>query len=220
LCAPPQALRPIRFKDAGEAEEFGVIEQVRQELNQLGWGAIHRIWSLDWVRNRTAELDRLGTAMEAALPRPRTPEPDTTHAIDASHEPPAMLDTPRERVERVVHELDSSAAAELPWTEFYVRARLGSARSHYEFHESPNRRQQTDMLVELVRLEARSASTTRSGDSPRHGGSAVSAIGSARPDASPSHRPAVAASCRSAANSSGVPIRRSRACESPTPPSR
>jgi hypothetical protein len=62
---------------------------------------------------------------------------------------------PRERVARVVHELASSAAAaRLPWTETYTRAKLGRRSSVDEFHESVNRRPQTDALVELLEVEA------------------------------------------------------------------
>lgn len=107
------------------------------------------------MRNRSAEVERLRDAIETALARPRAADPVAPPPPAAAPEPSTEEEAPRDRVERVVHELDSAeAAARLPWTEFYKRARLGSARSHYEFHESVNRRQQTDMLVELVNVEA------------------------------------------------------------------
>ena len=41
-------------------------DRLREEvLTNLGW-KVHRIWSLDWVRNRQGELERLETALERA----------------------------------------------------------------------------------------------------------------------------------------------------------
>jgi hypothetical protein len=129
-------------------------ERLRHEvLAALGWGPIHRIWSLDWVRNRTGEVARLRDALQAAKARIQTasafvpPEAGIPETV--------AEDSARERVERAVHELSSSAAAAaLPWTEPYVRANIGSLSSYYEFHETVNRRAQTDMLVELLAVEA------------------------------------------------------------------
>jgi hypothetical protein len=128
-------------------------ERLRHEvLDALGWGPIHRIWSLDWVRNRHAETERLRQALIAAearvvehgQPAPRPP-------LETEPSEPEV----RERIERSVVELTSSAAAAaLPWTESYQRAHLGTAGSFYEFHESVNRREQTDLLVRLLDVEA------------------------------------------------------------------
>jgi len=132
-------------------------ERLRHELlDALGWGPIHRIWSLDWVRNRSGEISRLNAALRAAKARAEA----TSESADHSSVEPGVValdqvDDPRERLERVVHELsDSGAAAGLPWTEVYERASLGIQSSHYEFHESVNRRVQTDMLIDLLAVEA------------------------------------------------------------------
>jgi uncharacterized protein DUF4011/restriction endonuclease-like protein/AAA domain-containing protein/uncharacterized protein DUF3320 len=129
-------------------------ERLRHEvLAGLGWGQIHRIWSLDWVRNRSGEIDRLSTALEAAIAR-NGPVPDDVGAIAARVPGPAAQPEPRARVDREVIELHSSGAAHhLPWTCTYERARIEGATSA-EFHDPANLRQQTDMLVELLRVEA------------------------------------------------------------------
>jgi hypothetical protein len=128
-------------------------ERLRHEvLDALGWGTVHRIWSLDWVRNRHAEVHRLSEALTAASQRARS-QPQTL----AASTPASPVQEPeiRERVERNVVELNTSASAnELPWTETYRRAVLGRAHSVYEFHESVNRREQTDLLVRLLEIEA------------------------------------------------------------------
>ena len=129
-------------------------ERLRHEvLAALGWGRVHRIWSLDWVRNRTAEAQRLKEALEAAIARRAGGlEHERTNEDPVRDEDE---EAPRERVERVVHELErSSAAADLPWTTPYHRRDLRRHSSYYDFHETVNRREQTDMLVELLRVEA------------------------------------------------------------------
>ena len=129
-------------------------ERLRHEvLAALGWGRVHRIWSLDWVRNRTAEAQRLKEALEAAIARRAGGlEHEQTNEDPVSDEDE---EAPRERVERVVHELErSSAAADLPWTTPYHRRDLRRHSSYYDFHETVNRPEQTDMLVELLRVEA------------------------------------------------------------------
>lgn len=130
-------------------------ERLRHEvLAGLGWGQIHRIWSLDWVRNRRGEIDRLRTALETAVAHNGAAvfggaDPVATAALE-----PAEVPERRARVEREVIEFHSSAAAQqLSWTSTYERARIGGAAAS-EFHDAENRRQQTDMLVELLRVEA------------------------------------------------------------------
>ncbi|MET0601196.1 MAG: DUF3320 domain-containing protein [Baekduia sp.] len=132
-------------------------ERLRHEvLAGLGWGPIHRIWSLDWVRNRTAEIDRLREALAEAEQRVQAlPEDETASLVVATADEDGVEGAPRERAARIVHELGSvGAAAALPWTETYVRATLGNHHSGYEFHESANRRLQTDLLIELLSVEA------------------------------------------------------------------
>jgi hypothetical protein len=128
-------------------------ERLRHEvLDALGWGPIHRIWSLDWVRNRADEVERLRRALAAAS----TSRQVGTEAAPADGSSTAAeAEQPRQRVERVVHELnDAAAAGALPWTTPYRRARLGSRSSYYEFHESANRSTQTKLLIELLAVEA------------------------------------------------------------------
>ncbi len=132
-------------------------ERLRHEvLDGLGWGPIHRIWSLDWVRNRFGEIARVREALSIAEARQAvSPDASVVEVRDERPSPADEVDQPRDRVERVVHELGTStAAAALPWTELYERTTLGSAGSYYEFHESVNRRVQTDMLVDLLAVEA------------------------------------------------------------------
>jgi hypothetical protein len=126
-------------------------ERLRHEvLAGLGWGAIHRVWSLDWVRNRNGEIERLRRALESAqTEREREPveRPSTSVEDDADAVP--------ERIERKVIEINSAAsAAALPWTETYVRADLGRRSSFYEFHASVNRIEQANMLISLLAVEA------------------------------------------------------------------
>jgi hypothetical protein len=126
-------------------------------LADLGW-QIHRIWSLDWVRSRANEIERLSRALEGAKAAAVAAEAVATAEPDHADSDQDNADAPlavRERVERVVHELSNSAAAQgLPWTEPYERAELGRQRSNYEFHETVNRRVQTDLLCELLAVEA------------------------------------------------------------------
>jgi hypothetical protein len=129
-----------------------------QVLAQLGWGPIHRIWSLDWVRNRAAEIERMLAALTAAEARAASTPPTDTQPTtngNGSTPPDDTTDSPRERVERVVHELAGSAdAAALPWTTPYRVAQLRPGNTGYEFHESVNRRHQADDIEALLEVEA------------------------------------------------------------------
>ncbi len=152
---PDSYMLGIECDGAGYAQTPTARDRERlrhQVLHGLGWGSIHRIWSLDWVRNRPAEVQRLRLAFDAAIARA-----DETPAASQAQSAAAIAydDMPRDRVERIVHELNgSAAAADLPWTKFYERAKLGTASGYYEFHETANRREQTDMLVDLLKIEA------------------------------------------------------------------
>lgn len=126
-------------------------ERLRHEvLASLGWGAIHRVWSLDWVRNRNGEIERLREALERAqTQREREPAIGPSSAGD---DDPGLAP---ERIEREVIEINSAAsAAALPWTEVYARADLGRHSSFYEFHESVNRVEQANLLIALLAVEA------------------------------------------------------------------
>lgn len=121
-------------------------ERLRHEvLATLGW-RVHRVWSLDWVRNRPAEVQRLREAIDAAV------------ADSGFRDEPAIADdavtAERERREMIVDELrDSLEAVSLPWVETYQRAELPKQNSYYDFAESVNRSTQSSLLVELVRHE-------------------------------------------------------------------
>ncbi len=124
-------------------------ERLRGEvLAGLGWH-VHRVFSLDWVRNRAMEIERLASALEAAkVERPSVPDA----VLDEGE---AEEEGPRQRKERVVHELRGAADAEhLPWVRRFERAKLSQQSTYYEFHETVNRTRQTDLLVELLAVEA------------------------------------------------------------------
>jgi hypothetical protein len=106
---------------------------------------MHRIWSLDWVRNREAEVARLRAAVEAARA-----EPEVEEAIEEEEQLPE-----REREERVVEEVrDALEAGRLPWVVPYQRLELPRHAGFYEFHESVNRDKQRDLLIQLLQVEA------------------------------------------------------------------
>ena len=120
-------------------------ERLREDiLAKLGWHT-HRIWALDWVRNRNSEIERLkealGLSSEATQPPP--------HSDDDS-EPP-----PRERADRMVVDLLAAVdAAHFEWVTEYQRVDLPRHRRNYEFHETVNRDAQRDLVVALAQTEA------------------------------------------------------------------
>lgn len=120
-------------------------DRLREEvLTQLKW-RVHRIWSLDWVRNRQAEVERLREALQARN--------SDTHAgvVDRVEEERPE----RERTERVVEELrDALDYGRVPWVKEYTRVDLPRQRTFYEFHESVNRERQRDLLIQLLEGEA------------------------------------------------------------------
>ncbi|MDQ3728757.1 MAG: DUF3320 domain-containing protein, partial [Actinomycetota bacterium] len=122
-------------------------ERLRQQvLAGLGW-RIHRIWSLDWVRNRRVEIERLTEAIEAAA--------STTAFLPSLELESSAIVEERERVERSVDGLrDSFDAVELPWVKYYERVELHRESSYYDFHESINRSAQTQLLEQLIETEA------------------------------------------------------------------
>jgi hypothetical protein len=119
-------------------------DRLREEVltTELKW-QIHRIWSLDWVRNRQAEIARLEKALQE---QPPLPSPTENNDNDA----PA-----RERTERLVADLQRAVdSRHFAWVVDYQRADLPSINTGYEFHESINRDQQRDLIIELARIEA------------------------------------------------------------------
>ena len=109
-------------------------ERLRHEvLSWLGWGQIHRIWSLDWVRNRNGEIVRLSEALRLAEARVNdaTVQP-SPRPVETSK--PPVEQAQRERVERIVHELShTGAASALPWTSPYRRVGLARQSSGLRF---------------------------------------------------------------------------------------
>jgi hypothetical protein len=116
-------------------------ERLREEiLKNLNW-RVHRIWSLDWVRNRPSEVERLRAALTAPAP-----------AREDTHQEPVVV---RERTERRVADLlDALESGEVPWVRTFKRAKLSRPRTNYEFHESINRGEQRDLVVQLLTVEA------------------------------------------------------------------
>lgn len=123
-------------------------ERLREAvLTNLGW-RIHRIWSLDWVRNRQSEVDVLAAKLradEVAQPAPRTQEPAAAE--------PEVAPRAREPVE-VIDLRDAVDAGRLEWVVPYRRADLPQQSTFYEFHESVNRDRQRDLVIKLAEMEA------------------------------------------------------------------
>lgn len=109
-------------------------DRLRQEvLEDLGW-TIYRVWSTDWIRERAVETERLDAAIKAARDAPGKGRPGYARA-----DPVEVAEEPRVREELVVHDLQNGRDSELlPWVSVYERARLGSLRTGYEFHEPEN----------------------------------------------------------------------------------
>jgi hypothetical protein len=120
-------------------------DRLREEvLTDLKW-RIHRVWSLDWVRNRQNEVARLREALEEG-----DAEGTNRQEEVADEELP-----PRERTERMVEDLhDALQSGALEWLAAYERVELPLQRGHYDFHESINREKQRDLLIELLAVEA------------------------------------------------------------------
>jgi hypothetical protein len=137
---------PFRLAIETDGDSYRAIPTARDRerlrdkvLTDLNW-RVHRVWSLDWVRNRQSELERLDSAL--------------TERIDLA---PSKRELPqaRERVEREVAELlDALESGDLPWVGTYRRASLRAPSTGYEFHESINRDKQRDLVVELASVEA------------------------------------------------------------------
>jgi hypothetical protein len=116
-------------------------DRLREEvLAGLKW-RIHRIWAIDWVRNRQNEFERLAAALDEEPSTPVGEGPDE--------------EVLREREERPVAELaDAIDSVHLPWVVEYERTSLPTQQSFYEFHETVNRKMQRDLLIKLLEVEA------------------------------------------------------------------
>ena len=138
-------------KKVGELKEFpiprGLVRDGSITLTfdptfepNLNW-RVHRVWSLDWVRNRQSEVERLRAALTAPVPLQL-----------ALNEAPGLA---RERAERQVTELlEALDAGRVSWVKTYECAELDREPSIYEFHESINRDRQRDLVVDVLAVPA------------------------------------------------------------------
>jgi hypothetical protein len=121
-------------------------DRLREEVltGILGW-RLHRIWALDWVRNRQSEIERLEEGLKAAIGDQPTVKKKRTTEVDVV----------RKRTEVEVTELDDALdATRLPWVREYELVALPWQTSFYEFHESVNRAAQKELLGRLLEVEA------------------------------------------------------------------
>ena len=119
-------------------------ERLREDvLANLGWHT-HRVWALDWVRNRNSEIERLNEALGHSMEGVAAPLDDDDPDLP-----------PRERADRMVVDLlDAVDATHFDWVAEYQRIDLPRHRSNYEFHESVNRDAQRDLIIALALGEA------------------------------------------------------------------
>jgi hypothetical protein len=116
-------------------------ERLREEvLAGLQWRT-HRVWALDWVRNRNAEIARLDDQLEI----------DGVVVFD---DDPAE-DEPRHRAERLVVDLvDAIDAMHFDWVVDYESSSLPTVATNYNYEHNVNRDRQRQLIVELARAEA------------------------------------------------------------------
>jgi very-short-patch-repair endonuclease len=148
--------RPERFLLGIETDGPGYFrtpttrdrERLREEvLRGLGWG-IHRIWSLDFVRDRGSEIEKLKTAIHDAREATRH---DPATAVAAEFSIPEV----RDRVERPVIDIkDSNSFDRLPWVIPYHRTQLAHQPERDAFHEPWMRSRQTQFAARLLSDEA------------------------------------------------------------------
>ena len=123
-------------------------DRLREEaLADLGWST-HRVWSVDWVRNRGEELNRLREALErgARGQRARRAPRDSGPDADAA---------PRRREREVVDLRDADDARDLPWVSTYRRCDLTAVPpALLEFHDPAAQRILVSVLEKLVQAEA------------------------------------------------------------------
>lgn len=127
-------------------------------FEHLGW-RLYPLWSIDWVKNRREQVQRL----EAALTAARDAEPledapgDATPAVVASA--PEVASAPSDEGERVrrdrplVDVRDDPTA--LPWVHVYECAELAPVTSRfYDFADAHHQRRQVEMVIEVANVEA------------------------------------------------------------------
>lgn len=123
-------------------------DRLRQHvLEAQGW-TIHRVWSWDWVRSESAELDRL----EKVIAELRAVEAsDDTHVEGTALSPDDEPNLLRERIE--VREVsDAGGLLDLDWVQEHERATLDTAGAGWQFTEQSNApvlRRLAELIVEV-----------------------------------------------------------------------
>jgi len=118
-----------------------------QVLRHLGW-RVHRIWSLDWLRDRAGEIERLKEALDGS--RAPATELGATHVADLGSEEEGPL-----RVDRVVVDLrDPATILELPWVAPYTREEVAYQHAMHDFHDASNRFRQRELARQILDTEA------------------------------------------------------------------
>ena len=116
-----------------------------QVLADLGW-RLHRIWSLDWLRDRAGQIERLRQALNSSCANDAT-------AVDESTDTDEGDDVAPHRVDRVVVDLrDPATIFELPWVAPYVRQEV--PYQHADFYEPSSRYRQTELAHQILQTEA------------------------------------------------------------------
>lgn len=125
-------------------------DRLRDEvLRNLGW-RLHRIWSLDWVRDRNAEVERLREALDAS----RNPGERLDAAIPTDGDGADDQEGPL-RVKRVVVDVrDPATLFALPWVAPYRVEEVRYHHATYEFHDASNRPHQRELARRILDTEA------------------------------------------------------------------
>jgi hypothetical protein len=122
-------------------------DRLREEvLHGLGWN-LHRIWSVDWVRNRAAEIERIQAALKSA----NRPSRSRRRGIDDASE----MKAPSRRERSVLELKDASDAGNLPWVATFARCELSAhPPALLEFHDPAAQPMLASLLERLVKAEA------------------------------------------------------------------
>ncbi|RTQ47547.1 DUF3320 domain-containing protein [Hymenobacter gummosus] len=112
----------------------------QQQLEAVGW-RLHRIWSVDWLRDPAAATERAVQAIEQA--RRPTPEPPAEEPGPAVAASAVVVDVERE----------AAAAPAASRAEPYQLAQLPAAVAHRELHQH-SLGQLANWLAQVVRIES------------------------------------------------------------------
>lgn len=129
-------------------------DRLRQSvLEGLGW-RIHRVWSQDWFRHRSSEVERLREAIEGAerdlvakLARPRS-SPRSEASLSVTAPSPSA----RDRVMRAPAE-GSVAKDALPWVQPYSVAQVAKYPRWADFNDWSMRGEHARRIAALVAAE-------------------------------------------------------------------